>query len=181
MAKNDSSTLETSGHTSRLRRRLATVGAGLALVLTSSLVGASSAQAWDNGSSDDNGATRSGQVLAPNTHFTMAPDGSSGATVGGENIPNIDSVKKTIATYYGDPGTGLANQTSSPYISEMASIVAKATANLKPAYDAAIAAGQKPAIVFDADDTTLETYDMEVAGMHFTFDPALQDVYVQGQ
>ena len=39
----------------------------------------------------------------------------------------------------------------------------------------------KPAIVLDADDTTLWTYDMEVAGMHFSFDPALQDVYVQGQ
>ena len=180
MANKYSSSLETTGRASR-RRRLASLGAGLALVLTSSLVGASSAQAWDNGSNDDSGAARSGQILAPNTHFTMAPDGSSGTTVGGENIPNIDSVKKTIATYYGDPGTGLANQTSSPYISEMASIVAKATANLKPAYDTAIAAGQKPAIVFDADDTTLETYDMEVAGMHFTFDPALQDVYVQGQ
>ena len=41
--------------------------------------------------------------------------------------------------------------------------------------------GQKPAIVFDADDTTLWTYDMEVADMHFTFDPKEQDVWVQDQ
>ena len=30
-------------------------------------------------------------------------------------------------------------------------------------------------MVFDADDTTLWTYDMEDAAMHFNFDPALQD------
>ena len=39
----------------------------------------------------------------------------------------------------------------------------------------------RPAIVFDADDTTLWTYDMEDAAMHFNFDPALQDVWVQDQ
>ena len=44
--------------------------------------------------------------LAPRTRFTMAPDGSSGLTQGGEGIPNIDVVKKTIAVYYGDTGTG---------------------------------------------------------------------------
>jgi predicted secreted acid phosphatase len=41
--------------------------------------------------------------------------------------------------------------------------------------------GEKPAIVLDADDTTLWTYDMEVADMHFTFDPAEQDVWVQDE
>src|SRR5262249_31586372 len=41
--------------------------------------------------------------LAPRTRFTMKPDGSSGLTQGGEGIPNIDSVKKTIYAYYGDP------------------------------------------------------------------------------
>jgi hypothetical protein len=61
--------------------------------------------------------------LAPRTHFIMAPDGSSGATQGGEGIPNIDSVKKTIATYYGDPGTGISNKVSSPYITEMNKLV----------------------------------------------------------
>ena len=41
------------------------------------------------------------------------------------------------------------------------------------------ARGEKPAIVLDADDTTLWTYDMEDAAMHFNFDPALQDEWVQ--
>ena len=42
--------------------------------------------------------------LVPHTHFVMQPDGSSGATAKGAQIPNIDSVKSTIRTYYGaDP------------------------------------------------------------------------------
>ena len=40
---------------------------------------------------------------------------------------------------------------------------------------------RKPAIVFDADDTTLWTYDMEDAAMHFNFDPTLQNEWVQDQ
>ncbi|WFR66605.1 HAD family acid phosphatase [Curtobacterium flaccumfaciens] len=119
--------------------------------------------------------------LSPRTQFTMAADGSSGATQGGEGIPNIDSVKKTIATYYGDPGTGLANRTDSPYIREMRSIVARQA----PVVAAQCAVGRKlhrnPAIVLDADDTTLWTYDMEVADMHFVFDPARQDEWVQDE
>jgi len=160
------------------RKRALGISLALAVAATSTLLGASSAQAWDNSQPVRPGQQ---QTLTPNTHFTMAPDGSSGATVGGENIPNIDSVKKTIARYYGDPGTGIANKTASPYISEMASIVSQATGRLQAGYDRAIGLGQKPAIVFDSDDTTLMTYDMEVADMHFTFNPAEQDVWVQDQ
>ncbi len=119
--------------------------------------------------------------LAPRTHFTMAPDGSSGAYVSGEAIPNIDSVKKTINVYYGDPGSGLADKVSSPYITELKKITAQQRKSLRSRYTAAVRRGEKPALVFDTDDTTLFTYDMEVAGMHFNFDPKLQDVYVQGQ
>lgn len=57
--------------------------------------------------------------LEPRTHFTMRPDGSSGAHKTGAGIPNIDSAKSTIATYYGDTGDGTANPTASPYISEL--------------------------------------------------------------
>ncbi|MES1170246.1 MAG: HAD family acid phosphatase, partial [Leifsonia sp.] len=91
--------------------------------------------------------------------------------VGGENIPNIDIVKKTIATYYGDPGTGIANKTASPYITEMTGIVARMTAQLPALYAAAHATGKTPAIVLDTDDTMLMTYDREVAAMQFNFDP----------
>jgi predicted secreted acid phosphatase len=117
--------------------------------------------------------------LTPSTHFTMRADGSSGLTVGGEGIPNIDSVKKTIYAYYGDPaGTGNANPTSSPYISEMKDLLAGEHAALSRAYDKAVRDGRKPAIVFDADDTTLWTYQMEVGDMKFVFTPAAQAPWV---
>jgi len=146
----------------------------MALGLT--LVGATGAQAWSGHRNDWHG-----QQLAPRTQFTMAPDGSSGLTQGGDGIPNIDSVKKTIAAYYGDPGTGISNKDTSPYICQMTSILAKASRELKPAYDRAVRHHEKPAIVFDADDTTLWTYDMEVGDMHFNYNPAEQDVWVQGE
>jgi predicted secreted acid phosphatase len=44
-----------------------------------------------------------------------------------------------------------------------------------------VRAGSKPAVVFDADDTTLWTYDMEVADMKFVFNPARQDYWVQNK
>jgi predicted secreted acid phosphatase len=150
------------------RRRLAAGATTIALAVGSVLIGSASAQAWapdpHHGSHDS--------TLTPQTHFTMQPDGSSGATVGGENIPNIDIVKKTIATYYGDPGTGIANKTASPYITEMNRIVSRMTAQLPSLYAAAAATGKTPAIVLDTDDTMLMTYDFEVAEMHFNFDPA---------
>ena len=110
-----------------------------------------------------------GPALAPRTHFTMAPDGSSGLTVGGSHIPNIDSVKGTIRTYYNATSDGIANKTSSPYISEMHAIEAGTLSSL-PSVDPAA----RKAIVFDADDTTLWTYDMEDNAMHFNFDPVVQ-------
>ena len=36
-------------------------------------------------------------------------------------------------------------------------------------------------MVFDADDTTLFTYDMEVGAMHFNYNPTLQDYWVQNK
>jgi len=112
-------------------------------------------------------------ALAPRTEFTMAADGSTGAEVSGERIPNIDSVKSTIRAYY-NATNGIADKTASPYISEITKISGDALAAL-PAVDPAA----KKAVVLDADDTTLWTYDMEDAAMKFNFDPALQDVWVQ--
>ncbi|WP_022907333.1 HAD family acid phosphatase [Curtobacterium sp. B18] len=166
------------------RSILSAVATSAAIVLTSTLVGVTPAAAHGWGS-PGHGWTPPGHSadagLQPRTQFTMAADGSSGATQGGEGIPNIDSVKKTIATYYGDPGTGIANRTDSPYIREMRSIVDRQSAQLRRIHDAAVRRGEKPAIVLDADDTTLWTYDMEVADMHFVFDPARQDEWVQDE
>lgn len=120
-----------------------------------------------------------GHGLEPRTHFRMQPDGSSGTRSRSAQIPNIDSVKATIAAYYGDDGDGTADMDSSPYISELHRIQNQQRHHLRRAYQRAIRRGEKPALVFDADDTTLMTYDMEVAAMHFEFDPELQDEWVQ--
>lgn len=146
---------------------MAAGAAVLALAVGSVLIGSASAQA---GAPDPHHGSHD-STLTPQTHFTMQPDGSSGATVGGEHIPNIDIDKKTIATYYGDPGTGIANKTASPYITEMNSIVAHMTAQLPALYQASVATGKTPAIVLDTDDTMLWTYDREVSVMHFNFNP----------
>jgi len=117
-------------------------------------------------------------ALAPRTEFTMAPDGSSGKTVGGAGIPNIDSVKSTIRAYYGATSAGIANKSTSPYISELAGIEADNTSRLVNQCKRLVRKGGRPAIVFDADDTTLWTYDMEDGAMRFNFDPTLQNTWV---
>ncbi len=125
------------------------------------------------------GAPASDADLTPRTEFTMAPDGSSGATEGGEGIPNIDSVKSTIRTYYGAVN-GIANKTESPYISEMKAFSTKWSHKLRNKCANGVRKGIKPAVVFDADETTLWGYDMEDGAMHFNFDPTLQDTVGQG-
>jgi predicted secreted acid phosphatase len=111
----------------------------------------------------------------------MKPDGSSGLTAGGEGIPNMDSAKATVRTYYNAPATGpsagigIASKEHSPYISELAGIVADNTNRLVNQCKREVRTGDNPAVVFDADDTTLWTYDMEDNAMHFNFDPGVQD------
>ncbi len=114
--------------------------------------------------------------LTPRTKFVMKPDGSSGATKAGAAIPNIDSAKATIRTYYGATSDGIADKKKSPYISEIAKLL-----NDQNAYLAQNAKAGKPAIVLDVDDTTLWNYDMEDGAMHFNYDPVLQNTWVQDQ
>ena len=160
------------------RRGAALLASTLAGTLTTAALVAAPASAGGNGYDGHDGG------LAPRTSFTMAPDGSSGATEGGEGIPNIDSVKSTIRTYYNaaKPGSvGIADKTSSPYISEMKRIAGSQWDYLAHAKLVARAHHRRPAIVLDADDTTLWTYDMEDKAMNFVFDPALQNTFVQDQ
>lgn len=150
--------------------RVAALASTGALVLsTGALLG--SAQA----ASDD-----PAKSLKPRTFFTMEADGSTGLTTKGDKIPNVDAVKSTIRTYY-NAKDGIADKTVSPYITEVKSILAAQESYLAEAYTSVTAAGKQPALVVDVDDTTLMTYDMEDAAMDFHFDPALQDVWVQGK
>ncbi|GAA4698085.1 HAD family acid phosphatase [Nocardioides conyzicola] len=182
-------------------------------------------------SPDIAGAPSDDALMKPPTAYTMKPDGSSGTTVAsGDAIPNLDPLRKEIRAYYNAPA-GLANRSSSSYITELAGLqdswgakVEQACENGTAAIKAAkarIAATEsdlaqakkqlahaktkkakakarkevkrlqaklrtlkvpgKPAAVFDADDTTLWTYDMEDKAMGFNFDPALQDTWVQDE
>jgi predicted secreted acid phosphatase len=113
--------------------------------------------------------------LTPRTHFTMKPDGSSGATEGGEGIPNVDVARTTIRAYY-NATDGIADKSSSPYISEMRRILREPGRHLTTTgAEQNGARHPKPAIVLDTDDTTLWTYDMEDGAMKFVFDPVVQD------
>jgi len=162
--------------TSPLGSRFVSVLVGVA-ALTAGLLVAPSAQAHDH-RPDQHSDHRK---LAPRTHFTLAPDGSSGLRADGAGIPNIDSVTSTIRTYYGDTGTGIADKQRSPYISQMERIVQREERGLATAYRKAVRHGKTPALVFDADDTTLWTYDMEAGAMNFVYDPVLQDQWVQDE
>ena len=235
--------------------------------------------------------------LVPPEVYTMLPDGSSGLTARGDDIPNVDLVRTEIRAYYGaGPGAlpdgtvvtnGIANKVDSPYISEIADLAGTwtdelvtsctdgvtahddAAAALADAKDAlhrakrqltqdkralddarkalhraqknlrtakvrldeadtprerrqarravrhwhrvvahrqvvvdraarkvwadrrtvrdaqaavdAISVPGLPAAVFDADDTTLWTYDMEDGDMKFVFDPVRQNDWVQNK
>ena len=183
--------------------------------------------------------------MVPPTSYVMQPDGSSGYSVAtGDDIPNIDPVRKMIRGYYNADASGIANKVTSPYITQLTSLesswtpqvtsncttrataynaalakqtaaaakvakdekaVKKAKKALKHAKTpaarkrahrkldkakkalkkdkaalAAITLPAQPAVVFDADDTTLWTYDMEDGAMKFVFDPVLQGTWVTG-
>jgi predicted secreted acid phosphatase len=128
-------------------------------------------------SPDVEGAPATDAQLALPTRFTMAPDGSSGLTTPGDHIPNIDNDKAAIRAYYGATN-GIADKSSSPYIAQMTRFAQTWRTRVTRACSTA-PRREKPAVVFDADDTTLWTYDMEDGAMHFNFDPALQNTWVQ--
>jgi predicted secreted acid phosphatase len=205
------------------------------------------------------GAPASDVTMVPPTSYVMEPDGSSGRSVrSGDDIPNVDPVRRMIRAYYNASSGGIANKVTSPYVSQLTALesawtpqvtssctrksqarnaalleqqaasaavdaaraaahkaakkVAKAKKKLKRATTAkqrkaaakqlkkarkalkkkraklaaarealhAITVPASPALVFDADDTTLWTYDMEDGEMKFVFDPVRQGAWVSG-
>ena len=112
--------------------------------------------------------------MTPRTRFLLAADGSSGIGASGEELPNWDIARNTIRAYMNAGRDGIANKTESPYITDVTAIAAVKAEEIAADCSAAKAAGKKPAAVFDADDTTLWTYDMEDGAMHFAFTPAKQ-------
>lgn len=115
--------------------------------------------------------------MTPRTTFTLAADGSTGRTASGEDLVNWDIAKKTLRAYMNADKNGIADKNSSPYITDVTAIASEAADRIAAACTAAVSAGKKPAAVFDADDTTLWTYDMEDGSMHFNFTPAKQQAW----
>ncbi|MDP9800297.1 hypothetical protein J2S49_000373 [Arcanobacterium wilhelmae] len=114
--------------------------------------------------------------MAPATTFTLKMDGSTGLTASGEKLVNWDIAKKTIRAYMNAP-KGIADKNDSPYIRDVTAITERASAQIAAECRAQVAAGKKPAAVFDADDTTLWTYDMEDSFMNFNFSVDKQNAW----
>ena len=122
-------------------------------------------------------------ALAPKTSFTMQADGSSGKTVGGENIPNVDSAIATIRAYY-NAKDGVANRSKSAFVKELKTTTSATADKIKTQCQKVkdtkgkAKGGKQPAVVFDVDDTLLWTYDLQDKGSGFAGDPALRDTWV---
>ncbi|ADH92353.1 HAD family acid phosphatase [Arcanobacterium haemolyticum] len=115
--------------------------------------------------------------MAPRTTFTMKADGSTGKTASGEELINWDVAKKTLRAYMNASKEGIADKNDSPYIRDVTSIARDAADKVAAQCEAAVAEGKKPAAVFDSDDTTLWTYDMEDHFMNFAFTSAKQQAW----
>lgn len=137
-------------------------------------------------SADIPGAPATDKAMVLPTTYRMRANGSTGRTAtNGDALPNEGAVVSAIRAYYNAPASGatkgIASKASSPYITQVGKLTRKWTKKLVPTCRTATRRHQHPAVVFDVDDTTLWTYDMEDGAMGFAFDPTLQNTWVQGQ
>jgi predicted secreted acid phosphatase len=92
------------------------------------------------------------------------------------NITNLDVLRQQIRNYYGDPlGTGVAADDSN-YAREAGSVAAAGKRWLAATHNTR---GTR-AIVLDVDDTTLLTWNYEVAS-NWAYNPTTNAAYVNGQ
>ena len=117
------------------------------------------------------------------TNPTPAPNAP--APKHGDRIPNVTTVENQIKAYYGSvagnvPGIGAVTlpSPSSNYAKELAGIEKHARAYLARAIHKSSAA--KPAVVFDIDDTTLNTYDYEIFSQ-FAYNPTTNAQFVNAK
>ncbi len=105
-----------------------------------------------------------------------------------DQIQNIDQVKTAIKGYYGDmidpsrvnPIDGTPIHTFSPngaYANEVGGIVTGAERDLTKDAGRSNPHGGKPAVVFDVDDTTLNTYSYEIYS-NFVYNPTSNAAFV---
>lgn len=119
----------------------------------------------------------------PSAHAVPAPPANPTRA---DQIQNIDQVKTAIKAYYGDTLSGRTNpdgtaeHVPSPtgnYAKEMASLVASAETYLSKVADKP---GRTKSIVLDVDDTTLNTYNYEIAS-NFVYSPTINAEFVNGE
>ena len=93
------------------------------------------------------------------------------------SITNIDVLRQQIANYYGDPlRTGRIGPHSN-YVKDVHAVELRASEYLLRAHHEH---GKKKAIVLDVDDTTLATWNYEVAS-NWAYNPTANGVYVTDQ
>ena len=91
-------------------------------------------------------------------------------------VTNIDIIRQQLKNYYGDPlGTGITPADSN-YAKEASAVAAAGTAYLKQSHHTT----KTKAIVLDVDDTSLRTWNYEIAS-NFAFNPTVNATFVTGQ
>jgi HAD superfamily, subfamily IIIB (Acid phosphatase) len=125
------------------------------------------------------GLLSGGVADASATSHARAVPPPPAAPTSADQIQNIDQVKTAIKAYYGDTlvGTEHVPSATGAYANEVAGVEAAAKRYLQ--FRLAHRHG-RPAIILDVDDTSLVTYNYEIA-VNFVFSPASQAEYVNGQ
>ncbi len=97
----------------------------------------------------------------------------------GDDIPNVTLVENQIKAYYGDTvvGTDHLPSPTGNYAKEVTGIAAQAKSYLQHQH---FGRGAKPALIFDVDDTTLNTYNYEIFSS-FAYNPTTNADYVNGE
>jgi predicted secreted acid phosphatase len=95
-----------------------------------------------------------------------------------KQVTNIDIIRQQIKNYYGDPlGTGVAGADSN-YAKEASSVAADGAKYIDRKQDKN--KKETKAILLDVDDTSLLTYNYEIAS-NFAYSPTVNATYVTGQ
>jgi hypothetical protein len=161
-----------------MRRRVPLVTGSL--IAVAGLVFGGVSTAYANGSSSNASPNHRGGP--PKTDPIPLPDAPP--PLHGDAIPNVTTVEQQIKAYYGSvpatlPVVGdvtLPSPTSN-YAHEVEGIASRSESLLKVAIRPLQRAHVKPALIFDVDDTTLNTYDYEIA-QQFGYTPASNAVFV---
>jgi hypothetical protein len=113
------------------------------------------------------------------------PGPNAAAPRNGDDIPNVSTTESLIERYYGIAsktypapiGTVTVPAKNSNYYRQMHSIEAQAKHYLNHEYSVITNEGKRPALIFDIDDTTLNTYDYEIFAQ-FGYTPASNAIFV---